>query len=105
MNVDLRFGGNDFTDRKLFHLLIGNRFITSRLLIETTVRRTPMTKVCSGAYFCVLQRTFDIFIELFHMVSFAAKVHLVVSVYSRGPQTAPPCQWLAPKSEGTGVGV
>ena len=41
VNVDLRFGGNNFTYRKLFHSLIGNCFITCHLLIETTVGCVP----------------------------------------------------------------
>ena len=39
--VQTGFGGNVVTYRKLFHLLIGNCFITSGLLIEITVRRVP----------------------------------------------------------------
>ena len=40
-DVDLRFGGNDFTYKKLFHLLIENCFITCHLLMETTIGRVP----------------------------------------------------------------
>ena len=78
MNVDLRFGGNDFTYRKLFHLLIGNCFITCHLLIETTVGCVP--KFVSIGYFCGHLVTFDLLIELYPMVPFSSVVRQKGSV-------------------------
>ena len=72
MNVDLSFGGNDFTYRKLFHLLIGNCFVSSRLLIEITVRCAP--KFESSGYFCDHLVTSALLIELSPMVPFASVV-------------------------------
>ena len=72
VNVDLRFGGNDFTYRKLFHLLIVNCFITCHLLIETTVRRVP--KFVSTKYFRSDPGTIALLIELYPMVPFPSAV-------------------------------
>ena len=41
VNVDLGSGVNEFTYKKLFHLLSGNCFITSCLLMENSVGRSP----------------------------------------------------------------
>ena len=40
-DVDLGSGVNEFTYKKLFHLLSGNGFITSELLMENTFGRAP----------------------------------------------------------------
>ena len=88
VNVDLRFGGNGLTYRKLFQSIIGNCFITCHLLIETTVGRAP--KFVSIGYFCGHLVTIALLIEIYHMVPFVLIVSHMVSVYSRGPQTAPP---------------
>ena len=74
MNVDLRFGGNDFTYRKMFHLLIGNCFTTCHLLIETTVGRAP--KFESSGDFLNHLVTNDLLIELSPMVPFPSVVPL-----------------------------
>ena len=98
VNVDLRFGGNDFTYRKLFHLLIGNCFITCHLLIETTIGRVP--KFVSIGYFCGHLVTLDLLIELYPMVPFSSVVRQRCSVppfpmYVLTTPTLLSAQWLA----------
>ena len=66
--VETGFGGNDFTYRKLFHLLIGNCFITCHLLMETTVGRAPKFE-SSGDFLNHLVTT-GLLIELYPMVPF-----------------------------------
>ena len=88
MNVDLRFGGNDFTYRKLFHLLIGNCFITCHLLIETTIGRVP--KFVSIGYFCGHLVTSVLLIELYPMVPFPSVVPLQILRPTFGADAPPP---------------
>ena len=78
-NVDSEIGGNDFTHRKLFHLHIGNCFISCRLLIEITFGRAP--EFVSIGYFCGHLVTIALLIEIFHMVPFPPIVLNEVSVY------------------------
>ena len=56
-----------------------------------TYRHAP--KFVSIGYFCGHLVTIALLIEIYHMVPFVLIVSHMVSVYSRGPQTAPPCQW------------
>ena len=84
--------GTTFTYRKLFHLLIGNCFITCHLLIETTVRCAP--KFVSTKYFRSDPGTFDLLIELYPMVPFPPIVLEGVSDYTRTPPRPHPCQRL-----------
>ena len=63
----------------MFHLLIGNCFITYHLLIEITVGRTP--KFVSIGYFCGHLVTSVLLIELYPMVSFVPLVPIAQSVY------------------------
>ena len=76
VNVDLRFGGNNFTYRKLFHSLKGNCFITCHLLIETTVGCVP--KFVSIGYFCGHLVTSVLLIELYPMIPFPSVVPLQI---------------------------
>ena len=62
--------------RKLFHLLIGNCFITCHSLIETTVRRAP--KFVSIGYFCGHLVTSVLLIELYPMIPFPSVVPLQI---------------------------
>ena len=71
------FGGNAFTYGKLFHLLIGNCFISCQLLMGNTSGRTP--KFESIGYFSRDLVTIALLIEIFHMVPFVPVVHLVHS--------------------------
>ena len=79
----LIFGRNAFTYRKLFHLLIGNCFITCRLLIEITFGRAP--KFVSIGYFCGHLVTIALLIELYPMVPFPPIVLEGQSDYTRTP--------------------
>ena len=77
MNVDLGSGVNEFTYKKLFHLLSGNCFITSCLLMENTFGRA--SKFFLGGHFLSSLGTIDVLIELYPMVPLVAKVTHVVS--------------------------
>ena len=92
VNVGSDFGGNDFTYRKLFHLLIRNCFITCHLLIEATVGRAP--KFVSIGYFCDHLVTNGLLIELYPMVPFPSIVLEGVSDYTRTPPQPHPCRRL-----------
>ena len=74
MNVDLKVHSHPATYRKLFHLLIGNCFITCRLLIEITVGRAP--KFVSIGYFCGHLVTIALLIELYPVLPFPSLVTL-----------------------------
>ena len=69
------------TYRILFHK-------SCHLLIEITIGHAP--KFVSTDYFCGNLVTIVLLIELYHMVPFVLIVSHMVSVYSRGPQTAGP---------------
>ena len=92
MNVDLKVNSHPVTYRKLFHLLIGNCFITCRLLIEITVGRAP--KFVSIGYFCGHLVTIALLIEIFHMVPFPCIVRHWVSESTFRPFAGSPRQWL-----------
>ena len=79
MNVDLGSGVNEFTYKKLFHLLSGNCFIlvTSYLLMDNAFGRA--SKFFLGGYFLSSLGTIDVLIELYPMVPLVAKVTHVVS--------------------------
>ena len=63
----------------MFHLLIGNCFISCHLLIEITVERAP--KFVSIGYFCGHLVTSVLLIELYPMVPFVLLVLITQSVY------------------------
>ena len=65
----------------MFHLLIGNCFITRRLLIETTVGRAP--KFVSIQSYASILNPFALLIELYPLVPFAPSGSVLVahSVY------------------------
>ena len=88
VNVDLRFGGNDFTYRNLFHLFIGNCFITCHLLIETAVG--CVSKFVSIGYFCDHLVTSALLIELSSMVPFPSVVPLQILRPTFGADAPPP---------------
>ena len=81
MNVDSDFHSHPVTYRKLFHLIIGNCFITCHLLIETTVERAPKFE-SSGDFLNHLVTT-GLLIELYPMVPFVPLVLIAQSVYIR----------------------
>ena len=74
VNVDLKINSHPVTYRKLFHLLIGNCFITCHLLIEITVGHAP--KFISIGYFCGHLVTIALLIELYPVVPFPSLVTL-----------------------------
>ena len=76
MNVDLKVCSHPVTYRKLFHLLIGNCFITCRLLIEITFGRA--SKFESSGDFLNHLVTIALLIELYPVVPFPSIVPLKI---------------------------
>ena len=76
VNVDLKVCSHPVTYRKLFHLLIGNCFITCRLLIEITFGRA--SKFESSGDFLNHLVTIALLIELYPVVPFPSMVPLQI---------------------------